>query len=72
MSSFTGIISENLVFTETMLNYKEIEADKHKLESYRSNRIMQSFFSSDDGFYDTISIYFSQYQMKTPSIAEKD
>jgi len=73
-TAVTAITSENLLFTESMLNYKAIESHKHKLESHRSKGFIKSFVEllSDDGVRDTISVYLSQYLVKNPAIGEKD
>ena len=73
-TAVTAITSENLLFTESMLNYKAIESHKHKLESHRSKGFIKSFVEllSDDGVKDTISVYLTQYLAKNPSIEEKD
>ena len=42
-TAVTAITSENLLFTESMLNYKAIEAHKHKLESHRSKGFVELF-----------------------------
>ena len=65
-TAVTAITSENLLFTESMLNYKAIESHKHKLESHRSKGFIKSFVEllSDDGVKDTISVYLTQYLAK--------